>query len=121
MPRVKRGTIALKKRRKLMKAVKGYRASRSRNIKSASEAFLAAQTYAYRDRRNKKRDFRRLWIARINAAARTNGLTYSRMISGLKKAGVEVNRKVLADIAMHDADGFAKLAEEAKKGLAQEA
>lgn len=114
MPRVKRGTIALKKRRKLMKAVKGYRSARSRKVKAASEAFLSAQTYAYRDRRNKKRDFRRLWIARINAAARSNGLSYSRLINGLKKAGIEVDRKILAELAIHDAEGFTKLADQAK-------
>lgn len=118
MPRVKRGTIALKKRRKLMKAVKGYRSARSRKVKAASEAFLSAQTYAYRDRRNKKRDFRRLWIARINAAARSNGLSYSRLMNGLKKAGIEVDRKILAELAIHDAEGFTKLADQAKASLA---
>lgn len=117
MPRVKRGTIAIKKRRKLMKAVKGYSGSRKRRVSSAQEAFLHAGAYAYRDRRVKKRDFRTLWIARINAAARSNGLSYSKLISGLKKAGVEVNRKMLAEIAIHDADAFAKLAETAKQGL----
>ena len=118
MPRVKRGTIALKKRRKLMKAVKGYRSARSRKVKAASEAFLSAQTYAYRDRRNKKRDFRRLWIARINAAARSNGLSYSRLINGLKKAGIELNRKMLADLAVRDEAAFAAIVEQAKAALA---
>lgn len=119
MPRVKRATIALKKRRKLMKAVKGYRGSRSRRVNCAQEAFLHAQHYAYRDRRVKKRDFRRLWIARINAAARTNGLSYSRLMSGLKNAGVEINRKVLADIAVADAAAFARLADVARENQKQ--
>jgi large subunit ribosomal protein L20 len=117
MPRVKRATIALKKRRKLMKAVKGYRGSRSRRVNCAQEAFLHAQHYAYRDRRVKKRDFRRLWIARINAAARSCGLSYSRMMNGLKVAGVDVNRKVLAEIAVADSAAFARLAEVARQGL----
>ena len=117
MPRVKRATIALKKRRKLMKAVKGYRGSRSRRVNCAQEAFLHAQHYAYRDRRVKKRDFRRLWIARINAAARSCGLSYSRMMNGLKVAGVDVNRKVLAEIAVADSAAFARLAEMARQGL----
>ncbi len=117
MPRVKRATIALKKRRKLMKAVKGYRGSRSRRVNCAQEAFLHAQHYAYRDRRTKKRDFRRLWIARINAAARTCGLSYSRMMSGLRLAGVDVNRKVLAEIAVADGAAFARLADVARQRL----
>ncbi len=117
MPRVKRATSALKTRRKLMKAVKGYRGSRSRRVNCAQEAFLHAQHYAYRDRRVKKRDFRRLWIARINAAARGCGLSYSRMMNGLKVAGVDVNRKVLAEIAVADSAAFARLAEVARQGL----
>ena len=117
MPRVKRATIALKKRRKLMKAVKGYRGSRSRRVNCAQEAFLHAQHYAYRDRRVKKRDFRRLWIARINAAARTCGLSYSRMMNGLSLAGVDVNRKVLAEIAVADGAAFARLADVARQRL----
>lgn len=121
MPRVKRGTIALKKRRKLMKAVKGFRGSRSRRVNCAQEAFLHAMDYAYRDRRNKKRDFRRLWIARINAAARSCGLSYSVLMNGLKKAGVEINRKVLADIAVADEAAFARLADVARKGIEQAA
>lgn len=118
MPRVKRGTLSLKKRRKLMKAVKGYRGARSRRVNCAQEAFLHAQHYAYRDRRVKKRDFRRLWIARINAAARACGLSYSRLMDGLKKRGVDVNRKVLAEIAVADAVAFARLADVAREGLA---
>ncbi len=117
MPRVKRGTIAIKKRRTLMKAVKGYRGARSRRVSCAQEAFHHAQHYAYRDRRAKKRDFRALWITRINAAAHTCGISYSRLMNGLKLAGVEMNRKVLADIATNDATSFANLVEVARKQL----
>lgn len=117
MARVKRGVNSLKKRRKLMKSVKGYRGARSRKVKSATEAFLHAQEYAYRDRRNKKRDFRTLWIARINAAARINGISYSRLINGLKNAGVTLDRKVLAAIAVDDPAAFAVLAEKAKTAV----
>lgn len=117
MPRVKRGVNSLKKRRTLMKAVKGMRGARSRRISCAQEAILHALSYAYRDRRAKKRDFRKLWIARINAAARSNGLSYSRLMNGLKKAGVTVNRKVLADLAVQDQQAFAQFAETARKGL----
>lgn len=117
MPRVKRGVNSLKKRRTLMKAVKGMRGARSRRVSCAQEAILHALSYAYRDRRAKKRDFRKLWIARINAAARSNGLSYSRLMSGLKKAGVTVNRKVLADLAVQDQQAFARFAETARKGL----
>ncbi len=117
MPRVKRGPIALKKRRKLMKSVKGYRGARSRQVKSAQEAFLHAQQYAYRDRRNKKRDIRRLWITRINAAARLNGLSYSRFMNGLKNAGITLDRKVLAQLAIDDAAAFATLAAKAKESI----
>ncbi|MEW6280901.1 MAG: 50S ribosomal protein L20 [Candidatus Eremiobacterota bacterium] len=117
MPRVKRGVHSLKKRRTLMKAAKGYRGARSRRTKCAQEAVMRALSYAYRDRRTKKRDFRKLWIARINAAARSNGLSYSRLMNGLKQAGVDVNRKVLADLAVNDAQGFARFAEMARQGL----
>ena len=114
MPRVKRGIIALKKRRKTMKLAKGYRGARRKHIKSAREAVIHAMAYAHRDRRVNKRNFRKLWILRINAAARENGLSYSRMISGLKNAGVVINRKMLAEIAATDASTFAKYAEMAK-------
>ena len=114
MPRVKRATIALKKRRKLMKAVKGYRGARSRRVNCAQEAFLHAQQYAYRDRRQRKRQFRRLWITRINAASREHGLSYSVFMAGLKHAGIEVDRKVLAEIAVHEKDAFRALAERVK-------
>ena len=109
MPRVKRGTIALKKRRTLMKAVKGYRGARSRRVNCAQEAFHHAQHYAYRDRRNRKRDMRSLWIVRINAAAHSCGISYSRLMSGLKSAGVEINRKVLAELAVTDMNAFSAL------------
>jgi len=117
MPRVKRATIALKKRRKLMKAVKGYRGARSRRVNCAQEAFLHAQQYAYRDRRNKKREIRRLWIARINAAARASGLSYSRFMNGLKNAGITLDRKVLAQIAVDDSAAFEALVAKAKENV----
>lgn len=117
MPRVKRGVIALKKRRKLMKAVKGYRGARSRRVKCAQEAFMHAQEYAYRDRRNKKREIRRLWIARINAACRTNGISYSRFMNGLKNAGITLDRKVLAQIAADDSGAFTSLVAKAKDNM----
>jgi len=119
MPRVKRGTIALKKRRKLMKSVKGYRGARSRRVNCAQEAYLHAQQYAYRDRRNKKREIRRLWISRINAAARANGLTYSRLMNGLKNAGVNLDRKVLAQLAVEDQAAFAQLVATAKENVSE--
>ena len=117
MPRVKRANIAIKKRRKLMKAAKGMRGARSRRVNCATEAVLHSMAYAFSDRRKRKRDFRRLWIARINAASRLNGLSYSVFIAGLKGAGVEVNRKVLADLAVADAATFTLIAETAKKGI----
>jgi len=115
MSRVKRGVMALKKRRKLLKAVKGFRGARSVRYRVANEALLHSLLYAFRDRRNRKREFRALWIARINAAARQEGLTYSRLVSGLKKEGLAVNRKVLADLAVSDRDAFARLLAIAKK------
>lgn len=119
MARVKRGVIALKKRRKLMKAVKGYRGARSRRVNCAQEAFMHAQQYAYRDRRNKKREIRRLWITRINAGARANGMSYSRFMNGLKNAGITLDRKVLAQIAMDDAAAFSVLVGKAKEHVSQ--
>jgi large subunit ribosomal protein L20 len=118
MARVKRGVIAHARHKKILKAAKGYYGARSKVFRVAKQAVIKAGQYAYRDRRQKKRQFRALWIARINAAARNNGLSYSRMISGLKKAGVEVDRKVLADIAYHDDVAFAALADKAKTALA---
>ncbi|MBV8203478.1 MAG: 50S ribosomal protein L20 [Candidatus Eremiobacteraeota bacterium] len=117
MARVKRGVIALKKRNKVLKAVKGFRGARGRTYRAANEALLHSLIYAFRDRRRRKRDFRALWITRINAAARAEGLTYSRLVSGLKKEGLALNRKMLADLAMNDEAGFAKLLEIAKKHL----
>src|SRR5579864_9690198 len=115
MARVKRGMMSLKKRRKVLKAVKGFRGARGRNYKAANEALLHSLIYAFRDRRVRKRDFRSLWITRINAAARQEGLTYSRLVSGLKKEGVNINRKVLADLAINDQAAFSQLLAIAKK------
>ena len=115
MARVKRGMMSLKKRRKVLKAVKGFRGARGRNYKAANEALLHSLIYAFRDRRVRKRDFRALWITRINAAARQEGLSYSRLMSGLKKEGLAINRKVLADLALNDQAAFSQLLEIAKK------
>ncbi len=109
MSRVKRGTTAHAKHKKVLKAAKGYYGRRKNTIRVAKQAVEKAQQYAYRDRKNKKRTFRALWIQRINAAARENGTTYGRFIHGLTKAGVEIDRKVLADIAVHDAEAFKAL------------
>ncbi|MBI2265895.1 MAG: 50S ribosomal protein L20 [Armatimonadetes bacterium] len=117
MPRVKRGMMALKKRSKVMKLAKGFRGARRRLYKAAKEAVMHSMAYAYRDRRARKRDFRKLWIARINAAAKTNGLSYSRLINGLKKAGVLINRKMLADLAVSDGMTFQELARIARQQL----
>jgi len=116
--RIKRAVNAVKKRRKIFKLAKGYFGAKSKQYRAANQAVMKSLQYAYVGRRLKKRDFRKLWIARINAAARINGLSYSRMINGLKKAGVEVNRKVLADLAVSDAAAFAQLADVAKKAIA---
>jgi large subunit ribosomal protein L20 len=105
----------LKRKKKIMQAAKGARGGRSKLYKSAKETVERGLAYAYRDRRQRKRDFRRLWIVRINAAARVHDLSYSRFMAGLKKAGVEINRKVLADLAVHDPAAFGELAEVAKK------
>lgn len=112
--RIKRSVNALKKRRKIMRLAKGYFGSKSRSYRIAREAAMKSQMYAFVGRRLKKRDFRKLWIARINAAARINGLSYSKFMHGLKVSGIDLNRKVLADIAVTDAATFAKLAEKAK-------
>lgn len=117
MPRVTSNVARLKRKNKVMKLAKGFWGGRSKLWKAAKEATERAQKYAYRDRRRKKGDFRRLWITRINAAARLNELSYSRLMSGLKRAGVEINRKVLADLAVRDAEAFRQLAEVAKKAL----
>lgn len=118
MARVKRGVIARARHKKVLKQAKGYYGARSRVFRVAKQAVTKAGQYAYRDRRAKKRTFRQLWIVRINAAARQSGLSYSRFINGLKKASVEIDRKILADIAVHDQKGFAALVEKAKEGLA---
>lgn len=109
--RVKRGFKTRRRRKKILKLAKGYRGGRSKLIRTASDAVDKALMYAYRDRRVRKRDFRRLWIARINAAARMNNLTYSKFMHGLKLAGVELDRKVLAELAISDPSGFAKIAD----------
>ncbi len=114
MPRVKSGVAHHARKKKVMEAAKGARGARSKLYKSAKENVERGMRYAYRDRRKKKSDFRALWITRINAAARLHGLSYSRLMAGLKKAGVEVNRKVLADLAVHDAEAFGKIAEMAR-------
>jgi len=117
MPRVKKGVTARKRHKKILKIAKGYRGAKSKLYRPANEQVLKSLFYAYRDRKQKKRDFRKLWIARINAAARMNGISYSRMINGLKKANVEINRKMLAELAVNDAAAFAQLADLAKEKL----
>jgi large subunit ribosomal protein L20 len=117
MPRVKRGVTAHAKHKKVLGKAKGYYGARSKIYRVAKQAVIKAGQYAYRDRRQRKRQFRTLWIARINAAARENGLSYSRLIVGLNRANIEVDRKVLADLAVFDAAGFSALAEKAKGGL----
>ncbi len=117
MPRVTRSVARLKRKKKIMRAAKGARGGRSKLYKSAKENVERGLRFAYRDRRVRKRDFRRLWIIRINAAARLHDLSYSRFMAGLKKAGVEINRKMLADLAVRDAEAFGELAEVAKKSL----
>ncbi|HEY3423655.1 MAG TPA: 50S ribosomal protein L20 [Negativicutes bacterium] len=117
MPRVKKGVTAHKRHKKILKLAKGYRGSKSKLFKKANETVMKALYYARRDRRTKKGEFRKLWIARINAAARLNGVSYSQLINGLKKAGVEVNRKMLADLAVTDMSAFGKLVEAAKEQL----
>ncbi|MGD0586663.1 MAG: 50S ribosomal protein L20 [Oryzomonas sp.] len=117
MARVKRGFKARRRRNKVLKLAKGYRGARSKLFRSATEAVDRALNYAFRDRRVKKRDFRSLWITRINAASRLNGLSYSKFIFGLKKANVQIDRKVLADIAVSDPTGFSQIADFAKAGI----
>jgi len=117
MARVKRGVTARRRHKKILKLAKGYRGARSRTFRAANESVLKALYYARRDRRARKRDFRKLWIARINAAARMNGLSYIRFISGLKRAGVEINRKMLAQLAVEDSKAFGDLVEVAKEKL----
>ncbi len=117
MPRVKGGTVTRKRRKKVLKLAKGYYGSKHTLYKVANQQVMKSLQYAFRDRRQKKRDFRKLWIARINAAARINGLSYSRLMHGLKLAGIEVNRKMLADLAIADEKAFAELAAAAKQQI----
>jgi len=118
MARVKRGVQARRRHKKVLKQAKGYYGARSRVFRVAKQAVIKAGQYAYRDRRQRKRQFRALWIARINAAARINGMSYSRFIAGLKKASIEIDRKVLADLAVHEKAAFVAVVEKAKAALA---
>lgn len=114
MTRVKRGVVARRRHKKVLKLAKGYYGARSRVFRVAKQAVIKAGQYAYRDRRNRKRQFRALWIQRINAGARVNGMSYSRFVGSLKKAGIEIDRKVLADLAVHEKAAFAAIVEKAK-------
>ncbi len=118
MPRVKRGVVAHRRHKKILKQAKGYYGARSRVFRVAKQAVTKAGQYAYRDRRQRKRQFRALWITRINAQSRANGLSYSRLIDGLKKANIGLDRRVLADLAVHDKPAFASIVEQAKAALA---
>ena len=118
MPHVKRGVVAHRRHKKILKQAKGYYGARSRIFRVAKQAVTKAGQYAYRDRRQRKRQFRALWITRINAASRANGLTYSRLIAGLRKAEIGLDRRVLADLAVHDKDAFASIVEKARAALA---
>lgn len=118
MPRVKRGVTTRARRKKILALAKGFRGRRNNTFRAAKQAVMKAGQYAYRDRRTRKRQFRRLWITRINAAARECGITYSQFIAGLTKAGIELDRKVLADLAVHDMPAFARIVEQAKAQLA---
>ena len=117
MTRVKRSVHARKKRREVLARAKGFRGEANSSYKRAKEAVMKADAYAYRDRRNRKRDFRRLWITRINAGAHQNDLSYSKFMNGLRKAGIEIDRKILADLAVHDPAAFTALAEKARSAL----
>ncbi len=117
MPRAKGGIVTRRRHKKILKLAKGYWGARGKIFRPANNQVMKSLAYAFADRRKRKRDFRKLWIARINAAARSNGLTYSRFISGLKKAGVDVNRKMLADLAVNDAQAFDQLVTVAKEQL----
>ncbi|TEY10080.1 50S ribosomal protein L20 [Campylobacter sp. US18a] len=117
MARVKTGVVRRRRHKKVLKLARGFYSGRRKHFRKAKEQLERSLVYAYRDRRRKKRDFRRLWIVRINAACRLNGLSYSRFINGLKKAGIELDRKILADLAMNDAAAFTKIARIAKNAL----
>ncbi len=118
MPRVKRGVVARRRHKKVLKQAKGYYGARSRSYRLANQAVIKSGQYAYRDRRTKKRTFRTLWIARINAQARAEGITYSQLIAGLKKADINLDRRVLADLAVHDKPAFGAIVQQAKAALA---
>jgi large subunit ribosomal protein L20 len=118
MPRVKSNVVRLKRKKQIMKAARGYYGARSKLWGPAKESVERAWRYAYRDRRNKKREFRRLWIVRINAAARMHELSYATFMNGLRRAGIEIDRKILADIAVRDSSAFAELADKARAALA---
>lgn len=118
MARVKRGVMSRKRHNKLLAQAKGFQAARSRRIRVARETLMKALWYAYRDRRNRKRDFRRLWITRINAGARQFGMSYSRLMNGLKLAGIELDRKLLADMAVRDPEAFRGVVEQARRAAA---
>ena len=118
MTRVKRGNVGRRRHKRILKAAKGYRGARHRWVKLAKQSVMRSDQFAYRDRRQRKRDFRRLWIARINAAARPAGLSYSRLMEGLGKAGVEIDRKQMADLAVRHPAAFSRLVEVAKEGIA---
>src|SRR5699024_4179216 len=117
MPRVKGGTVTRARRKRVLKLAKGYYDGKKRLFKTAKQQVIKSGQFAYRDRRQRKRDFRKLWITRINAAARLNDLSYSKMMHGLKVAGIDINRKMLADLAVNDAEAFASLADQAKTAL----
>ncbi|WP_066640346.1 50S ribosomal protein L20 [Desulfolucanica intricata] len=117
MPRVKSGVTRRKKHKKILKLAKGYRGARSKLYRVANQSVMRALSYAYRDRKARKRDFRKLWIARINAAARNNGLSYNKFMNGLKQAGVNINRKMLAEMAVNDSKSFTRLVEVAKSKI----
>ncbi|SFH35114.1 large subunit ribosomal protein L20 [Desulfotomaculum arcticum] len=117
MPRAKSSVVSRKRHKKILKLAKGYRGSKSKLFRVANQQVMKSLVYAYRDRKARKRDFRKLWIARINAAARNNGMSYSRFMNGLKKAGVDINRKMLADLAVNDSRAFGQLVDMAKSKL----
>ena len=117
MARVKGGTVTRRRRKRVLKLAKGYYGSKGNLFRIAKQQVMKSGQYAYRDRRQKKRDFRKLWIARINAAARMNGISYSKLMHGLKLAGIDINRKMLSDLAINDTEAFAQLTEKAKQAL----
>ncbi len=117
MPRAKSSVVSRKRHKKILKLAKGYRGAKSKLFRVANQQVMKSLVYAYRDRRVRKRDFRKLWITRINAAARMNGISYSRLMNGLRRAGVEINRKILADMAVNDSKAFGKMVEMAKSKL----